>query len=236
MHPIDFQSKFVRRFKNPPDNEQVLIRSFFGGKSGGFFVDLGANDPVVGSQSLHLEHNGWNGLLIEPLPDYCLRLRQQRKGKVVECACSGPENHGNSLEIIVAGVHSTLNEKPVSDEAAGEGKISVLCRTLDSVLEEHQVSPGFEFLSIDIEGHEMEMFKGFDLRRWKPQLVLMEDHVLEHRKHNHMLSQGYRILLRTGINSWYVPQAAGYGMSVFARLQFFRKFWPGMFLRRLKSS
>jgi FkbM family methyltransferase len=59
--------------------------------------------------------------------------------------------------------------------------IDVTCKTLNSILTEHRAPIGFDFISIDIEGHEMEMFKGFTLDKWKPKLVLLEDHVINHQ-------------------------------------------------------
>jgi hypothetical protein len=42
-----------------------LVASFFAGRRG-FFVEVGANDPVARSQTFHLERAGWTGVLIEP--------------------------------------------------------------------------------------------------------------------------------------------------------------------------
>lgn len=232
MIPVDFENKRVYRFSNPPSVEQMLVRQYFGSSSDGFFVDVGANHPTVDSQSRHLEQLGWNGLLIEPLPAYCDMLRAERRGIVVQCACSSPENHGKKLSLISAGVHSTLNASPIALGAQSCEIIEVECRTLDSVLEEQGVEPGFEFISIDIEGHEMEMFEGFDLKRWKPRLVLLEDHVVGHEKHNHMVSKGYHLILRTGLNSWYVNER--YSFSIMARLEMFRKYWLGLPFRKIR--
>jgi peptide methionine sulfoxide reductase MsrB len=71
MTPINFQTRIVSRFKNPPEGEQDLIREFFRNKPHGFYVDVGANEPVFNSQTWHLEQMGWRGILIEPLPSYC---------------------------------------------------------------------------------------------------------------------------------------------------------------------
>ena len=43
---INFKRKFVCRFKNSPKNEQKLIKKFFYQKSTGYYVDVGANEPV----------------------------------------------------------------------------------------------------------------------------------------------------------------------------------------------
>jgi FkbM family methyltransferase len=232
----DFERRVIHRPKVPPRFEQALVRNFFDFSPKGFFVDVGANDPAVDSQSFHLEQLGWRGLLIEPLPTYCELLRRNRSSQVVECACSSPENHGKSMPIKVAGVHSSLEPNLIAVGAKAETIAQVQVRTLDSVLRDYAVAPGFDLLSIDVEGHEMEVFKGVDLRFWRPRLVLLEDHVTGHQKHHHMRSQGYQLLLRTGLNSWYVPQDLQYTFSASARLEFFRKYWLGLLTRKIRYS
>jgi hypothetical protein len=49
-----------------------------------------------------------------------------------------------------------------------------------------------------------------------------------------MLSHGYQLLMRTGLNAWYVPQCEGYTLSFFARWQMWRKYWLGLWWRQLK--
>lgn len=236
MTPINFETREIRQFRNLPHGEQNLIREFFGNKGDGYYVDVGANDPTIESQTWHLEQLGWHGLMLEPLPSYCDLLRKQRRGTVIQNACSSPENHNKMLRLIVAGGHSTLNADPIARGSYSEETIEVQCKTLDSILEENHAPVGFDFISIDIEGHEMEMFKGFTLAKWQPKLVLLEDHVTDHKKHQHMLSSGYQLLLRTGLNSWYVSNAEKYKFSLSSRLEFFRKYWLGLPLRKIKYS
>ncbi|MBU0655718.1 MAG: FkbM family methyltransferase [Gammaproteobacteria bacterium] len=236
MKPADFQKKHVYRFKNRPDGEQELVRDFFNHKSDGFYVDVGANHPTIESQTYHVEQRGWDGLLIEPLTSYVKLLKQQRKGYTVQAACSSPENHDKILKLLVAGGHSTLNADPIAVGTHSSEYAQVTCKTLDSILEENHVPLGFDFISIDIEGHEMEMFKGFTLTKWKPRLVLIEDHVTTHEKHNHMINNGYQLLLRTGLNSWYVQDSENFSLSLRAKLEFFRKYWLGLFPRKLRYS
>ena len=94
--------------------------------------------------------------------------------------------------------------------------------TLDHILKINNIKPGFEFLSIDIEGHEIEMFKGFSIEIWRPQLIMLEDHVTNHKKHNHMTKNNYQLIMRTGLNSWYVPRSENYTLSLLSKLEFFR--------------
>jgi hypothetical protein len=138
------------------------------------------------------------------------------------------------VDIVVAGGHSTLNINPIAIGTISNETIKITCRTLDSLLEENNVSTGFDFISIDIEGHEMEMFKGFTLEHWKPKLVLLEDHVINHDKHNHMIQHDYQVILRTGLNSWYVPNTEDYTFSLSSKLEIFRKYWLGLLIRKVR--
>ena len=224
MIPIEMKNHVIKQFKNGPEHEQELVRLFFENRPDGFYVDVGANEPIIQSQTYHLEQLGWKGLLVEPIPGYCELLERSRSGTVIQCACSSPENEGKELQLSLAEGHSTLNDKPIARvESVNHDHIFDTCKTLDSILEENHVKQNFEFISIDIEGHEMEMFKGFSLRHWKPQLVLLEDHVLNHEKHRHMTQNGYSLIMRTGLNSWYVPAERNFKLSGTALVQYFRR-------------
>ena len=85
---VDFNNKKVFKFKNRPEHHEELVKSFFLKSKKGFFVDVGANDPKKDSQSYHLEQDGFTGLLIEPLPYCCDKLRKDRTSKVIQLACS----------------------------------------------------------------------------------------------------------------------------------------------------
>lgn len=231
---INSKKKLVCQFKNKPQNEQMLIRYFFNNKPVGYFVDLGANDPIKESQTYHLEKLGWKGILIEPLPYYVNLLKKKRKAKVLQYAASSPQNHNKKLKFIVAGGHSTLNHMPIALGDFSKKTIDVTCKTLNSILEKNKTPFNFDLISIDIEGHELEMFKGFNLKKWKPKLILLEDHVINHLKHNLMKSNGYEIILRTGLNSWYIPANEGYRLSFLSRLEFIRKYYIGLLSRKFK--
>lgn len=65
-----------------------------------------------------------------------------------------------------------------------------------------------DFISIDVEGHELEVLKGFSLRKYNPRIVLIEDNSNQTNfaVQIHMKSNGYELFNRTGVNDWYVKQ------------------------------
>ncbi len=186
--------------------ENALKAEFFGPLQTGFFVEVGANQPQQGSQSWQFEQIGWRGVLVEPQPDLAERLRQSRRAHVVAAACSSPANAGTTMTLHVLGPHSSLNRELAVTGVVAQSTIEVPVRTLDEILEQADAPAPIDFVSIDVEGHEVEVLSGFDLVRWRPRLVLVEDHVTNLATHRSLSRAGYRLIRRTGPNGWYVPR------------------------------
>ncbi len=217
----------------PPQSEARLVQEFLG-DAPGVFVDVGANDPVKDSQTWHLEQRGWRGVLIEPLPDLAARLRVERRASVVEAACSSPQHAGGTARLKVAGVYSSLEPVLRVAEAVVEREIDVPVVTLDAVLQAH----GYErvdFVSLDVEGHELEVLRGFSLERYRPRLLLIEDHALDLSRHRALSARGYRLVRRTGLNAWYVPADSPLWLSLRGRWQLLRKYVLGLPARRVRE-
>jgi FkbM family methyltransferase len=211
-----------------------LVAAFFGNIKG-YFVEVGANDPQERSQTWHLEQAGWSGVLIEPQPDLAAELRTRRKAKVFAVACSSPENAGRTLPLHVAGPLSSLNRQRMAPGATPESVINVPVRTLNAVLEEAGTPVAFDFLSIDVEGHEIEVLRGFDIKRWRPRLILLEDHVADLSKHRYLKSAGYRIIRRYENNGWYVPRESVVTCRWRDRWGILRKYYLGLPFRMARN-
>ena len=219
----------------PLDPEMQMVAAFFGDTKG-YFVEVGANEPRVRSQTWHLEQAGWTGILIEPQPDLARELRAMRMAKVFAVACSGPEHDGGTLPLHVAGPLSSLDRSGMAPGAVPQAVIEVPIRTLDSILTEAQVPEHFDFLSIDVEGHEIEVLRGFDIARWQPRLILLEDHVADLSKHRYLYGAGYRIVRRYENNGWYVPKDSPVRMKIADAWEIVRKYYLALPIRRLRNA
>lgn len=219
-----------------PQGEQRLVREFLeflAPRTPGFFVDVGANHPWRGSQTWHLEQRGWRGILVEPLPEQADRLRRSRTAAVFAVACSSPENGGKVLPFFAADVFSGLDRKQMAPWAEPD-VIKVPVRTLDSVLEEAGAPQPIDFLSLDVEGHEIEVLRGFDFNRWAPRLILLEDHIGNLNRHRFMTRNGYRLVRRTEFNGWYVPAASPIRFGLADNWHILNKYYLGMPLRKIR--
>ena len=211
-----------------------LVAAFFGDIKG-YFVEVGANDPRERSQTWHLEQSGWTGVLVEPQPDLAANLRGERKAKVFAVACSSPENAERILPLHVAGPLSSLDRSLMAPGSTPEAIIGVPVRTLDSILKEAGCPTAFDFLSIDVEGHEIEVLRGFDIGRWRPRLILLEDHVADLSKHQYLLAAGYRIIRRYDNNGWYVPRDSFATRQWRDRWEILRKYYLALPFRMLRN-
>jgi FkbM family methyltransferase len=218
------------------DEEHALVRGFFRGDDSGYFVEVGANHPTEGSQTWHLEQAGWTGVLVEPQPELAAFLVTARKARVFANACSSPENAGRSLPLHVDGPRSALDRERMSPGARAAYVIVVPARTLDSILQEAEAPAPIDLLSIDVEGHETEVLRGFDFDRWQPLLILVEDHVNNLRTHRYLTNNGYRLIRRLGHNGWYVPAGDAARISPFERWEILRKYYLALPFRLMRNA
>ena len=214
--------------------ENELKAEFFAAMPNGFFVEVGANEPQRGSQSWQFEQSGWTGVLVEPQPDLAERLRRTRRAQVVAAACSSPANAGSAMTLHLSGPHSSLKRELAVTGVVARDTVDVPARTLDDILEQARAPSPIDFVSIDVEGHEVDVLSGFDLARWRPRLVLIEDHVTNLATHRFLTRAGYRLIRRTGLNGWYVPreQAPRIGLGWW---QIARKYYLALPIRMLRD-
>jgi FkbM family methyltransferase len=168
----------------------AIYHAAFGPKDDGTFVEVGAYDGQSFSNTSFLADLGWRGLYVEPVPEFAARCatrhKQNRRVEVINSAIgTGPD----PLRIHVAGSLSTGATDHLKAYAKlawarpflTERTIDVPVIRLDSLLQGHQVAPGFELLVIDVEGFEATVFETFDLDHWRPQVLIVElmDHHLD---------------------------------------------------------
>ena len=235
---IDPQRAFVHTMTDGTKRlealEKELVWQFFGCKREGFFIEVGANDPSGGSQTWLLEQNGWRGILVEPLSGLYGKLVSARpRSKVWQAACSGPDKCGTAvLHVASHDGFSTLQPQGDSQGVEFNRTETVQVVTLDDILEK-EGNPRVDFVSIDVEGGEVEVLRGFSLERHQPALVLIEDGVRNLDKHRAMTARGYKLVKRTVLNNWYVPRETQFAMATLGeRLELFRKMYLATPIRK----
>lgn len=174
--PVTFRSQF---------GEDLLILELLGWPNDGYFIEVGGYDGITNSTSAALEQLGWTGLLVEPVPELCALACTNRPAARVEHAAlgkrgstgtarlthfQGPPGYDESSHLQTA--DSAATRRPPADTPART--IDVPLTTLDDLLAD--TTDRVDAASIDVEGHELDVLDGFDLDRYRPAILLVEDH------------------------------------------------------------
>jgi FkbM family methyltransferase len=146
----------------------------------GFFVELGANDGITQSNTLHFEKfRNWRGILIEPTPHNYLSCRENRslENYISCCACTSFDYKEKFVEIAYSNLMSSPLglESDVADPSnhANSGRrflkptednfiFGAVARPLNDVLKSANAPALMDLLSLDVEGAELEVLKGID--------------------------------------------------------------------------
>lgn len=159
----------------------------------GFYIEVGANDGHRLSNTLALEiYFGWRGLLIEPIASSFEQLkknRSRRRNALVNAACVAPHRSGQQVEMIFSDLMSIALdlESDVDDEMEHALRGSKFLRqgleirkeTVQSIsmteaLEGCDAPNSIGFLSLDVEGAELEVLKGIDFSKFQISWILVE--------------------------------------------------------------
>lgn len=190
--------KFYSQF----GQDEFIYNSFFKNKKDGFFVDIGASDPVEGSNTLFFEELGWNGILVEPNKFDVEKLRQKRKSPVENVAIYNKS--GNSEFLALTGYTKVLSgllteQDPrhlnrIKSEIAqfgGEAEIiNVETITFGDLLDKHNQTK-IDYLSIDTEGSEFSILESIDYDKFNITCISVENNYNENNIKQLLESKGF---------------------------------------------
>ncbi len=203
--PVEFKSEF---------GEDLFFWELFRGKQDGFFIEVGAYDGYRGSVSYAFEAVGWKGLLIEPLPHRYEQCAARRTGSRVVHAALGAKGAAGEVELTVVqddawDMSSYTGDHPMHRVALDttshqRKKVRVPYTSMDALLEGHVGA--IDFAMIDVEGSEVDVLKGFDLKKWRPRALMLEDNTAgkDARLTQYMQTQPYLFFSWLGVNQIYI--------------------------------
>lgn len=200
------------------NGEDATIDRLLGYKDTGFYIDVGANDPLTTSNTHHLYERGWRGIDIEPNSILSYKLQKTHpQNRVFDGAAS---DYGGLMDLYgFAGHEYTTTDESIRQEHIKSGKnleyiSTVKCDTLDNIIDHYLYgktrSP--DFVSIDVEGAEYSVLRGFNLWRWRPKLLCIKatsplDLSIRTDTDWKPILYGaqYKEVYFDGCNAWYMP-------------------------------
>ncbi len=156
--------------------EDVMLRRVFEDRSDGFYIDVGAMDPVFDSVTNYFYEQGWSGINIEPNEWFYNKLLAERPRDINLNVAVGEREECRSLYLFEQYGNSTFDES-YRDRFAGKGYVAeektVRITSLDAICSKY-VTRRIDFLKIDCEGWEKMALQGADWERFRPTVVIVE--------------------------------------------------------------
>ena len=199
----------LRQYFSEIGQDKWVLERVFPGVRNGYFVDIGSGHGTIGSNSRTLEERGWRGVCIDPFPVH-MEGRTCKMFEAVVFSKPGlliPFRTAGGL----GGVAETLGEW--NKEAAQAPTVNMTTVTLDDVLARAGAPPFIHFMSLDIEGAELEALRAFPFDRYR-----VGAWTIEHNREEPKRSQIVALLTKHGyrrVNEWhqddfFVPVDAPY--------------------------
>ena len=194
------------RYPSQIGQDKWVTQSVFPGVTDGFFVDVGSGDGTLLSNTKALEQLGWRGVCIDPFPTNMEDRRCQIFKEVVSSEA------GKRVTFRVAGdlggIVDTLGRW--KDDASGSRVVEFSTVALGDILARAHAPRFIHFVSLDIEGAELDALRGFPFAEYSFGALAVE-HNFEEPKRSQIRalleSHGYARVHEWQQDDFYVPAA-----------------------------
>nr|MDA3876764.1 FkbM family methyltransferase [Halothiobacillus sp.] len=158
------------------NQEDIMLHRALRDVQKGFFIDVGAQHPVVDSVTKFFYDQGWRGINIDPMPQWFNLLEAERSHDInLRLAVSDRAGETTFYGFVNTGLSTSDADIAKRHEKSGfmPKKIHVTTASLNSICSKYKVKD-VHFLKIDVEGAELSVIKGFAFKRVRPWIVVVE--------------------------------------------------------------
>ena len=178
----NYPSFLLRKFKTKKisfsqTGLDLLLANIFKGLQKGFYVDIGCNHPVYNNNTFLFYKRGWRGLNIDLDKSSIDLFNIYRKGDLnIHAALSSSNNTQKVYEFHKKSPLNTLVKKVANYQKAEVKNIyEINTITLNEIINDKGLQNNkINFLTIDVEGHEVEVLKGLNIDIYRPDVIVVE--------------------------------------------------------------
>ena len=200
------------------EGEDLILERLFESQDSGFYVDVGAHHPRRFSNTYLFYKRGWHGINIEPNPD-ALKLFYRHRKRDINLGFGVADTEGELSyfmfnEPALNSFDRALSEQRQDHRYRIVDTRSISVKRLSRILEESM--PGgtsIDFMSIDVEGYDLQVLKSNDWTRFRPACLLVESSGFDLDKpgaepiHSFLDQQHYGLFAKTFNTLLYLDQA-----------------------------
>lgn len=192
--------------------EDVMLFRALSGIENGFYIDVGANDPIIDSVTKAFYDRGWRGINIEPVQHWVTLLERERQEDVnIKAVVAKDAGVMHFYDVIGTGLSTQMasNAKKHKDAGFTVCECDVPALPLNAVCKDILEST-IHFLKIDVEGAEYDVLASVDLMRIRPWIILVEatepgTTIQNFTSWEHLLTdQDYDFVYFDGLNRFYL--------------------------------
>ena len=194
----------------------------------GVFFDVGAFEPITISNSYHFEQNEWDCHCFEANTNGIPLLKKYRKN-VYNYAISNEDKDAITFNIVTFIRGETVRDEigetdpswtasysaiEISEEIKQHSgcniqlpttQITVPQKTLNTIIKTEIPNLNrIDIMSIDIEGGELNCLYGFDLNKYKPRVIVIENITDNNKIKEYLTKFGYILDKKISYNHYYI--------------------------------
>ena len=189
------------------EGESLILDRFFNFKSDGYFVDVGAHHPKRFSNTYSFYKRGWRGVNIDPTPGVKEMFDELRPEDISLSAAVSNAEGKHDFYLFSEPALNTFSKSLAEEYQQNGCKLievrAIESRKLSSLLEECQIDKPIDFMSIDVEDHELPVLESNDWVRFRPSVLLVEilnfdlNNQDAYPVHQFILGKGYVLFAKT---------------------------------------
>lgn len=192
--------------------EDMILATILCQVKKGFYVDIGANNPYIQSNTHFFYKNGWRGINIDVLPNSMKTFKKIRKNDInLEIAISDKEEHLQYF-MFSSSFYNTFSSEAVEEtkkvsEFIGVQKLRT--QKLSDIFGNYNVKE-IDFMSVDVEGYDLQVLKSNNWNKYRPKIIITEYYAKELNNikndeiYKLMDANGYIYFCNTPTNVFYI--------------------------------
>ena len=210
------QNEFLN-YSLAQEGEDIILNKLLKYKKDGFYIDIGAHHPFRFSNTYIFYKKGWRGINIDAYPGSMIEFKKHRDKDInLELGISS-SNQNLKFYCFNEPAYNTFNEFEAKSKNEKDGislvneiviKTSPLSDVLDKYLPNSKTQ--IDFISIDVEGFELEILNSNNWEKYQPKFLLIEELkkdltqiINESEVYKFLLGKNYKLVAKTYNTSFY---------------------------------
>lgn len=163
------------------EGEDLILERFFDNKKNGFYIDVGAHHPKRFSNTYNFYKKGWSGINIDAMPESMLSFNILRPRDInIEIGVSLEKSEITYFMFNEPALNTFSEEEAKKKDGLRNFKIiakkKIETLPLSSILKKHlPADVQIDFMTIDVEGFDLQVLQSNDWELYRPTIVLVED-------------------------------------------------------------